>query len=213
MGRPPLGQDRGIGQRLPVLARRDECSAPLREKALFIVSQTDSPEAGTILLDAARGDPDDALRMAMWASIQRWMPDPAARLALLGPDALLLGEPEKAREHFLAALAAGEKMRFRPEVALTRLALAELILDLLEKPRSLIRFVTDRPGHDFRYAISTEKIRQELGWKPAVTFEEGLRRTVDWYWRDARDRRRQRRFASATRPCPRPTRHGYAPAC
>jgi len=44
-----------------------------------------------------------------------------------------------------------------------------------------IRFVSDRPGHDFRYAISTEKISRELGWKPEVTFEEGLRRTIMWY--------------------------------
>lgn len=45
----------------------------------------------------------------------------------------------------------------------------------------LITFVTDRPGHDFRYAINTEKIRRELGWKPTRGFEEGLRETVRWY--------------------------------
>ncbi len=49
------------------------------------------------------------------------------------------------------------------------------------KHEELIRFVTDRPGHDLRYAISAEKISRELGWKPEVTFEEGLRRTVQWY--------------------------------
>jgi len=46
---------------------------------------------------------------------------------------------------------------------------------------ALIRFVTDRPGHDRRYAIDAEKIRRELGWAPTVTFEEGLRQTVQWY--------------------------------
>jgi dTDP-glucose 4,6-dehydratase len=50
-----------------------------------------------------------------------------------------------------------------------------------EPRRSLIRFVKDRPGHDRRYAIDATKIRDELGWEPSVTFEEGIRRTVDWY--------------------------------
>ena len=45
----------------------------------------------------------------------------------------------------------------------------------------LITFVTDRPGHDFRYAIDPTRIRDELGWRPSVTLEEGLRRTVRWY--------------------------------
>ncbi len=46
--------------------------------------------------------------------------------------------------------------------------------------RQLIRFVEDRPGHDFRYAVDTGKITRELGWKPAETFESGLRKTVAW---------------------------------
>ncbi|MBC7425942.1 MAG: dTDP-glucose 4,6-dehydratase [Bacteroidia bacterium] len=45
----------------------------------------------------------------------------------------------------------------------------------------LISYVTDRAGHDFRYAIDSGKLMQELGWKPSVTFEEGLEKTVDWY--------------------------------
>jgi dTDP-glucose 4,6-dehydratase len=45
----------------------------------------------------------------------------------------------------------------------------------------LISFVPDRPGHDFRYAISSEKLQRELGWRPDVTFQEGLARTVEWY--------------------------------
>lgn len=50
----------------------------------------------------------------------------------------------------------------------------------------LITFVTDRPGHDFRYAIDAGKIRAELGWRPSVTLEEGLRRTVTWYLENER---------------------------
>ncbi len=51
-----------------------------------------------------------------------------------------------------------------------------------DKPcRELITYVRDRPGHDRRYAIDATKLKTELGWKPTVTFEEGLRRTVLWY--------------------------------
>jgi len=45
----------------------------------------------------------------------------------------------------------------------------------------LITYVTDRPGHDLRYAIDSGKLQRELGWKPSVTFEQGLEKTVDWY--------------------------------
>jgi len=59
----------------------------------------------------------------------------------------------------------------------------------------LITFVADRPGHDARYAIDPARIRQELGWRPSVTVEEGLARTVQWYldnehwWRPLLDRK------------------------
>ena len=49
----------------------------------------------------------------------------------------------------------------------------------------LITYVTDRPGHDLRYAIDPTRIRTELGWRPSVTLEEGLARTVDWYLNNA----------------------------
>jgi dTDP-glucose 4,6-dehydratase len=45
----------------------------------------------------------------------------------------------------------------------------------------LITFVTDRAGHDMRYAIDASKIESEIGWKPSITFEKGLEKTVDWY--------------------------------
>ena len=45
----------------------------------------------------------------------------------------------------------------------------------------MITYVTDRPGHDLRYAIDASKIHKELGWKPSVTFEQGLSKTIDWY--------------------------------
>lgn len=55
------------------------------------------------------------------------------------------------------------------------------LLDILGKPRSLIHFVQDRPGHDLRYSIDTSKALRELGWSPQVPFEDGLRETVEWY--------------------------------
>lgn len=51
----------------------------------------------------------------------------------------------------------------------------------LKSYRELIRFVTDRPGHDKRYAVDSSKISRELGWHPDVPFEQGLRRTIEWY--------------------------------
>jgi dTDP-glucose 4,6-dehydratase len=59
--------------------------------------------------------------------------------------------------------------------------IAEAICDILGKPKSLIQYVTDRPGHVKRHAVSTEKLRSFLGWRPEVTFEEGLASTVQWY--------------------------------
>jgi dTDP-glucose 4,6-dehydratase len=55
------------------------------------------------------------------------------------------------------------------------------ILQLTGRDESLIEYVTDRPGHDRRYSLASDKLRAELGWEAAVGFEEGLRRTVDWY--------------------------------
>jgi len=71
------------------------------------------------------------------------------------------------------------------------------------QPRErLIRFIADRPGHDRRYAIDSTKIRQELGWRPAFTLDEGLRRTVAWYlsnrsWLDDRTSGAYRDYYSA----------------
>jgi dTDP-glucose 4,6-dehydratase len=61
------------------------------------------------------------------------------------------------------------------------LKIVRTILSHLGKPDTLIKYVKDRPGHDRRYALDSSKVRRELGWEPAVSFEEGLRRTIEWY--------------------------------
>ena len=63
----------------------------------------------------------------------------------------------------------------------TNIEIVDLVLDILGKPRSLIRYVKDRPGHDRRYAIDSGKITERLGYRPSVDFSEGMRGTVDWY--------------------------------
>jgi dTDP-glucose 4,6-dehydratase len=61
------------------------------------------------------------------------------------------------------------------------LSMARRVLHLLHKPESLIRHVTDRPGHDRRYALNSSKMTSEMGWRPLVSLENGLRQTVAWY--------------------------------
>lgn len=63
----------------------------------------------------------------------------------------------------------------------TNLQVVKTILKALDKPESLIHFVTDRPGHDMRYAIDPTKIHEELGWLPTTPFDEGIQKTIRWY--------------------------------
>ncbi len=75
----------------------------------------------------------------------------------------------------------GEVYNFGGRCEKPNIELTHLLLDLLGKPRSLIKHVQDRPGHDRRYAIDCSKAERELGWSPAVKFEDGLRETIAWY--------------------------------
>ena len=59
--------------------------------------------------------------------------------------------------------------------------MAKLILATLGRSESLIQFVSDRKGHDLRYAINCEKLERELGWRPEIGFDQGLARTIAWY--------------------------------
>jgi dTDP-glucose 4,6-dehydratase len=63
----------------------------------------------------------------------------------------------------------------------TNLEVARAVLQLVQKPDSLIGFVKDRPAHDRRYALDCRKLEERLGWRPGVDFAAGIRRTVEWY--------------------------------
>jgi dTDP-glucose 4,6-dehydratase len=76
---------------------------------------------------------------------------------------------------------AGEIYNIGGSRALPNLEVVERILDTVGKPRSLMQTVKDRPGHDRRYALSTEKLMRETGWHAQMPFEAGLRATIDWY--------------------------------
>jgi dTDP-glucose 4,6-dehydratase len=75
----------------------------------------------------------------------------------------------------------GEVYNISSHMEKTNLEITRVILKNLEKPSSLIKHVKDRPAHDRRYALNANKIRENLGWKPEVTFEQGMKLTIDWY--------------------------------
>lgn len=75
----------------------------------------------------------------------------------------------------------GEVYNFGGRCEKTNLDLTHLLIDLLGKPKSLIKYVADRLGHDRRYAIDCSKAERELGWAPLVKFDDGLQDTINWY--------------------------------
>ena len=79
---------------------------------------------------------------------------------------------EKAKE--------GEIYNIGTNIEKTNLEVANTILSILNKPKELIHFVEDRKGHDYRYAVDIQKIK-ELNWSPKTSFEEGIQKTIDWY--------------------------------
>ena len=75
----------------------------------------------------------------------------------------------------------GEVYNFGGRCEMTNIALTKLLIKLLGKTESSIRYVADRPGHDLRYAIDCAKSEAELGWSPQYTFDRGIQETIDWY--------------------------------
>jgi len=75
----------------------------------------------------------------------------------------------------------GETFNIGAQHELDVLTITDTILGLLGKPKSLIRHVDDRPGHDRRYAVDSSKITRRLGWRPSIPFEQGIASTVKWF--------------------------------
>jgi len=75
----------------------------------------------------------------------------------------------------------GEIYNIAGREELQNVDVARKILEILNKPETLIHLVKDRPGHDLRYSLEASKIGNQLGWKAKVRFEEGIRKTIDWY--------------------------------
>lgn len=105
-------------------------------------------------------------------------------------DWLHVDDHAKALQMILASGETGQSYNVGGDAERTNLEVVETICDILDElrpqtakasRRDLITFVTDRPGHDRRYAIDCSKIKRELGWQPEFSFEDGLRQTVQWY--------------------------------
>lgn len=123
---------------------------------------------------------------------EKFIPASILRL-LLGEPICLYGDGQNVREWLYVEDSAegilrvlidgkpGEIYNMGSGVELRNIEVAEMILDIMGKGRDFITFVKDRPGHDYRYALNSEKIRNELSWMPGTSFEEGLRKTVEWY--------------------------------
>ena len=92
-----------------------------------------------------------------------------------------------AEDHSRAVLAvfnrgrSGEVYNIGTGETYNNITLVKMILSLVDRKENLIEFVEDRKGHDFKYAIDCGKITNELGWNPEITFENGIKQTIDWY--------------------------------
>ncbi|MCC6348653.1 MAG: dTDP-glucose 4,6-dehydratase [Candidatus Eisenbacteria bacterium] len=75
----------------------------------------------------------------------------------------------------------GETFNIGAQHELDVLTITDTLLSLLGKPKTLVRHVEDRPGHDRRYAVDSSKLTNVTGWRPKIPFEEGIRRTVEWF--------------------------------
>ena len=75
----------------------------------------------------------------------------------------------------------GESYNISANNEVDNLTIVKKILEILDKPQDLIKYVEDRPGHDFRYSLDSSKVRSQLNWSENTNFDDGLKKTVDWY--------------------------------
>ena len=98
-------------------------------------------------------------------------------------DWIYVGDHTRALLTILSKGSVGEVYGISVNQEYSNIAIADIILRMLKKPKALITFVTDRPAHDLRYAIDARKLRA-LGWRPLVSFKDGIRDTIEWYVRN-----------------------------
>ena len=75
----------------------------------------------------------------------------------------------------------GESYNIYASNEIDNLEVVYRILKILNKSEKLIKFVSSRPGEDTRYSLDSTKIRRELGWEPKISFDEGIKKTIEWY--------------------------------
>ena len=75
----------------------------------------------------------------------------------------------------------GQSYNISSNNEIDNITIVEKILDMMGKSNDLMKFVDDRPGHDFRYSMNSDKLRNELNWNPKVNFDSGLKNTIEWY--------------------------------
>jgi len=84
----------------------------------------------------------------------------------------------------------GQSYNISSNNEIDNLTIVKKILSIMDRSEDLIEFVEDRPGHDFRYSMNSDKLRNELDWKPKINFDDGIKNTIDWYlsnpqwWKD-----------------------------
>lgn len=96
-------------------------------------------------------------------------------------DWLWVGDHADAIDTIFHSGKSGETYNIGGNYELNNLDLVKSIIDTMGGSHDLIKFVTDRAGHDLRYAINTSKIKRELGWEPKMNFEEGIKQTIEFY--------------------------------
>ena len=75
----------------------------------------------------------------------------------------------------------GQSYNISAENEIDNVSVVKKILNIMDKSEDLINYVDDRPGHDLRYSLDSSKIRNELNWNQKISFDDGIKKTVDWY--------------------------------
>jgi dTDP-glucose 4,6-dehydratase len=124
--------------------------------------------------------PEKLLPLAI-SNAMEGVPIPVYGDGLQERDWIHVADNSRALQVVLARGRAGETYHIGGKNPTRNMDVLRLLLKLTGQPESLLQHVTDRLGHDRRYAVDCSKIERELGWTPSIAFEQGLASTIDWY--------------------------------